>query len=193
MSNFKGWSLLEVLIAVTVAALAGGLLINLLVSSGKLFVDQSAQISQGLSLNQTQLELTELIKSSSGIATQYPAQGTPQYITDQNTLVLKLPGITSGGDVTDVFFDYAVIEADPGKPAILRKQIFKDSQSFRNSENKVLSVNLSSLSFSYLDINNNAVTPGAALRVSFIINLSTISGFSQKESSSSGTVNLKNI
>lgn len=193
MSNSKGWSLLEVLIVVTVAAVAGGLLINLLVSSGKLFVDQSAQISQGLSLNQTQLELTELIKSSAGVAGQYPAQGAPQYTTDQNTLVLKLPGITSSEDVTDVFFDYAVIEADWEKPAILRKQIFKDSQSFRNSENKVLSVNLSSLSFSYLDINNNAVTPDQAFRVSFVINLSTKSGFSEKESSVSGTVNLKNI
>lgn len=193
MSNFKGWSLPELLIVITVSAVAGGLLINLMVSSSKLFVDQSARISQGLSLNQAQLELTELIKSSVGIVSQYPAQGTPLHTTDANTLVAKLPGINSNGDVLDLVYDYAVIEADSTTPAVLRKQIFKDNQSYRKTENKVLSTNLSSLTFNYLDVNNTQVAPGQAIRVGFIISLSTQSGLSVKESSSSGTVNIKNL
>lgn len=193
MSNFKGWSLLEVLIAITVAAVAGGLIVSLLVSSGKLFVDQSALISHGLSLNQAQLEMTEFIKSSAGIVSQYPVLGTPQYITDQNTLVLKLPGITSSGDVTNLFFDYAVIEADPSDSRILRKQVFKDNQSYRKNENKVLTTDLKTISFSYLDVNSNQIASDQAVRVSFIINLLTKSGLDNKESSGSGTVNLKNI
>lgn len=193
MKNDKGWSLIEVLIGITVAAFAGGLLINLMVSSSRLFVDQSAQISQGLSLNQAQLELTELIKSSVGLVSQYPPQGVPQYLTDADTLVIKLPGITLSGDVTNLFYDYAIIEADSGNPAILRKRILKDAQSSRNQENKVLSTNLGSLTFSYLDVNNVQVAPELAVRVGFTINLSTQAGLSVKESSSSSTVNIKNL
>lgn len=193
MKNFRGWSLLEVLIVITVAAVAGGLLISLMVSSSKLFVDQSAQISHGLSLNQTQFELTELIKSSSGVVGQYPALGIPQYTTDSNTLVVKLPALTANGDIIDSVYDYAVIEADPVNPAILRKQIFKDNQSFRKTENKVLSTSLSSLTFNYLDISNNATSPAQSVRVSFEIKLSTKSGFSESKNQGSGTVNLKNL
>lgn len=193
MSGFKGWSLIELLIVIAVAAIAGGLIVNLMVSSSRVFVDQSARIDQGLSLNQTQLELTELIKSSAGIVSQYPVSGTPQYITDTDTIVIKLPGLTSGGDVTNLVYDYAVIEPDPGMPAILRKKIFKDDQSFRKEENKVLSTNLGSLTFNYLDINNNPVSSGQAIRVGFSISLSTRSGPSIKESSISGTVNIKNL
>lgn len=189
----KGWSLLEVLVVVTVAAVAGGLLVNIMVSSGKIFVDQNALITQGLSLNQTQLELTELIKSSAGISGQYPAQGSPQFTTDSNTLVIKLPAVDSAGNVINSVYDFAVIDSDSGNPKILRKQIFKDNQSYRKTENKVLTTNLKSISFSYLDVNNTQVSYDQAVRIGFIINLLTPSGFADKESSGSGTVNLKNI
>lgn len=193
MKNLKGWSLLEVLIGVTIAAVAGGLIINLMVSSNSLFFDQSAQISHGLSLNQAKLEITDLIKSSAGIVTQYPESGAAQYTTDTNTLVVKLPAISSGGDVIESVYDYAVIEADTAKPTVLRKQIFKGAGSYRNPENKVLSASLANLSFSYLDINNVPVAVDQAVRVNFVINLSTKSGFSENKSSGSGTVNIKNL
>lgn len=193
MKNTGGWSLIELLVVITAAAVAGGLLINLMVSSNRLFFDQSAQISHGLSLNQTELELTSLIKSSVGIAAQYPASGAPQYTSDSNTLVLKLPAISSSGDVIESVYDFAVVEADSAKPAILRKQVFKDSRSFRKSENKVLSISLNYLTFNFLDVNNNPISPAQAERVNFIIKLSTKSGFSKKESSGSGTVNIKNL
>lgn len=193
MRNTKGWSLIEVLIVVTVAAVAGSLLINLMVSSNKVFFDESAQISHGLSLNQAELELVDLIKSSAGIATQYPAQGGAQYTTDPDTLVVKLPALSSSGNVIDSVYDFAVIEADAANPAILRKQLFKDILSYRKAENKVLLTSLDSLTFNYLDANNNVVSPNQAVRVNFRISLSTKSGFSKKESTGSGTVNIKNL
>ena len=193
MKFMRGWSLLEVLIAVTVAAVAGGLLIKLMVSSNKLFFDQSSQISQGLSLNQTVLEITDLIKSSSGIATRYPTQGVPQYTSDTDTIVIKLPAIDAGGSIIDSVFDYAVIEADLTKPSILRKQIFKDNLSSRKTENKVLSTALDKIVFNYLDISSGIVTPDQSVRVGFTIYLSTKSGFSSYESSASSTVNIKNL
>lgn len=192
MRKSRGWSLIEVLIVMTVASVAGGLLISLMVSSNRIFFDQSAHISQGLSLNQTELELTELIKSSAGIAAQYPPSGTPQFTSDSNTLVAKLPALTEDGDVIESVYDYAVIEQGTAQPTVLRKQIFKDDLSFRKTENKVLSTNLNNLTFNFLDASNAEVPPNQAERVTFVINLSTKSGFSQKESSGSGTVNIKN-
>ncbi|HLC88376.1 MAG TPA: hypothetical protein VJG66_04985 [Patescibacteria group bacterium] len=193
MTNSRGWSLVEVLIVTTVAAVAGGLLINLMISSNRLFFDQSAHITQGLALNQTELELTELIKSSAGIAVQYPVSGTPQYTSNSNTLVIKLPSLSSAGDVIESVYDFAVVGPDNVNPAILRKQIFKDASSFRKTENKVLSTNLSNLTFNYLDSSNNATSPALAERIGFSIELATKSGFSEKMSSGSGTVNLKNL
>lgn len=193
MKTERGWSLIEILIVMTVAAVAGGLLINLMVSSNRLFFDQSAHISQGLSLNQTELELTDLIKVSAGVVAQYPVSGSPLYTTDSNTLIIKLPALSATGGVIESVYDFAVIEPDAVKPEVLRKQIFKDSASFRKAENKVLSTNLNALTFNFLDANNNPVSPALAERISFIISLSTKSGFSEKESIGSGTVNIKNL
>lgn len=192
MRNDRGLSLIEVLIVMTVAAVAGGLLINLMVSSNRLFFDQSAHINQGLSINQTELELTSLIKSSAGVADQYPVSGASQYTSDSDTLIIKLPAISSSGDVIESVYDYAVVEADSDKPAILRMQVFTDDQSFRNPENKVLSTNLNSITFAFFNTSNNPTTPTQAKRVSFVIKLSTKSSFSNKEASGSGTVNIKN-
>lgn len=193
MKNNKGFSLIEVLIVLSIAAVAGGLIFDFLASSGKLFIDQSAVINHGLSLNQSQQELSETIKSSSGIAAQYPAQGTAQYESDSNTLVVELPGIDENGDAVNTFNDYAVIEADQSNPKILRKQVFKDDQSYRKNESKVLSINLKNINFSYLDSSNGQTVPEVAVRVGYVISLSSDTGDSDKESSGSGTVNLKNL
>lgn len=193
MKNSRGWSLLEVLLVTTIAAVAGGLLISLIVSSNRLFFDQSAQISQGLSLNQAKLEITDLIKSSAGVVPQYPVSGTAQFVTDENTIILKLPAISASGDVIESVYDYAVIETDPIRDNVLRKQIFKDNQSNRKAENKVLSTSMNTISFNYLDGNNTSVSSNQAVRVGFIINLSTKSGFSSNDSTGSGTVNIKNL
>lgn len=193
MKNSRGVSLVEILTVVTVGSIAGFLIINLMISSNKLIVDQSAQIEQGLSLNQTKLEITGLIKSSAGVASQYPEQGVAQYTGDSNTLILKLPAIDANGNVLEAVFDYAVVEPDIATPAILRLRIFKDNLSYRKTENKVLSTSLESFSVSYLDAGNNEVQPPQSERIYFIVNLSTKSGFSENESSGSGIVNIKNL
>lgn len=193
MKNMRGWSLVEVLVVMVVAAVAGGLLINLMVSSNQLFFDQSAQINHGLSLNQAEPELTDLIKSAVSPAAQYPAQGTAQYTADSDTLIIKLPALSVSGDIIDFVYDYAVVEADVVHPNVLRKQVFKDNQSFRKSENRVLLTNLSSVTFSYLDIKDNPASPNLAERVGFSISVSTKSGLSENVDSISRTVNIKNL
>lgn len=191
MKDFKGLSLVEVLIAITMAAVAGALLLNILVSSNRIFFNESVQVAQGLSLNQAALEITNLIKSSSGISNQYPPTGASQFTTDANTLVLKIPALNQDESVKDLVFDYAVISKDQSNPKILRKMIFVDNTSFRKSENKVLSTSLKQIKFLYLDVGNSQIAPLEAVRINFTINLSENVSLSQSESSASGTVNLK--
>lgn len=193
MKNTRGLSLVEVLIGITVAAVAGGLIINLLISSNSIFFNQSVKVSQGLSLNQASFEITDLIKSSSGVAAQYPVSGTAQYITDSDTLVIKLPALTASGNVIDSTYDYAVVTVDPQKPKILRMQIFPNASSSRQSVNKVLATSLNNIVFNYLDSGNGSTTPIQAARVGFTIKLLDNSAIQNNESSSSGVVNIKNI
>lgn len=193
MNNFKGISLPEIVIGIAVGAVAGLLLINLMVSSNKVIFDQSAQISQGLSLNEAKLEITSLVKSSAGVVNQYPEQGVAQYTGDSDTLIVKLPAVDSNGGVIEDVFDYAVIEPDTSAPNILRSRIIKDNLSSRRTENRVLSISLDSFKVNYLDSSNNDVTMNQAARINFVIKLATKSGLGVNESSGSGVVNIKNL
>ena len=189
----RGISLPEILITLAIAGVGGFLIMGLLTSTTQVFKDQTTLVNQGLSVNQADLEIKELIKSSAGVMSQYPVSGSAQFITGPQTLILKIPAYSASGQVIDAIFDYAVITRDPTALKILRKHIFPDVQSFRNSENKVLATALDSLSFVYLDSSNNPVSPTQAVRITFIINLSDNGGLSQNESSSSSTINLKNL
>jgi hypothetical protein len=189
----RGLSLLEVLIGITVAGVAGMLLINLMVSSNNIFFNQSIQINQGLSLNQALKEIGDSVKLSAGTEAQYPPSGVAQYTTGSGQLVLKLPAIDASGQVIDSVYDYVVIAKDSSNPRILRKHIFVTSPSVRKAENKVLSTSLDSLTFQYFDASNAPVSPSQAVRLEFIINLSSQAGQSDKESSGSGVVNFKNL
>lgn len=191
MKKTRGLSLVEVLIGITIVGIMGSLLVNLLVSSNSVFFNQSVRVSNGLSLNQTAREITSLIRSSAGIASQYPVTGAPQYTTDQNTLVLKFPAISQSGSVVNQAFDFVVITKDQIKPAILRQITFVDSLSSRKAQNKVLSTTLKSLRFIYLDVNNSPVSAAQAARINFIINLNESTGSPVNEGSASGTANLK--
>lgn len=191
MKNYKGWSLLEVLVGVVILGIGGTVLVGTMISSNDVFISQNAQVNQGLSINQTAAKIEETIKASAGVSPQFPAIGNAVYTSGNNVLILKIPGINQNGQIIDSVFDYVVWHADSGNSKILRKEIFVTSPSTRNTENQVLSTSLKNLQFRYFDVNNNIVAPAQAVRVGFIVNL--LEGGSSQESSVSGTTNIKNI
>ena len=96
-----GASLLELLVGLS-AVVAGALLImGILVSSNNFFARQTIAINQGLSLNQTEMEITSAIKSSSGIVDKYPTSGVGQFVSSPTTLVLQIPSISQSSQVID--------------------------------------------------------------------------------------------
>lgn len=189
----KGLSLAEVLVVVSISAIVGVILVSFLVQNNSLFISQTAKVSQGLSANQASAQISEAIKQASAVVTAcLPPSCSTEYASGLSILVLTLPAINAAGDVIENSVDYLVITADSGKPEILRKLVFPNLQSSRKSENLVLATKLEKLKFIYLDSAGNQVSPAAATRVNFTINLLEKAGFSNEQSSASGQVNLRN-
>ncbi len=191
MTNFRGISLLEVLIGVAIFGIGGAILVATMISSNDVFISQNAQVNQGLSINQTASRIEETIKYSAGVSLQYPPGGNAQFLSSDNSIVLKIPAVDQNGMILDSVFDYIVWHVDSVNPQVLRKEVFVTSPSARNAENQVLSTSLKDLQFSYFDANNNTVAPAQAVRVGFIVNL--LEEGSSSESSVSGTINIKNL
>jgi type II secretory pathway pseudopilin PulG len=188
---FQGFSLVEVLLVVSVSSLVGVLLLSVFTQNNGLFIQQSARVAQGLSKNDAFTEISESIKYAASIVPL--SQGNPQYVTGLETIVLALPAIDAQGNVIDQTFDHLIISKDPQNPKILRKLLQKDDESARVSENKVLVTKLSKINFYYLDQEGKSVTPTSATKVNFVLNLNEATGLNRSEdSSSSSQVNLRN-
>lgn len=187
-----GVSILEILIGVTIIGVAGTILGGILTSSNSVFLDQTIQVNQGLSINNAAREITDLVKAANGAVAVYPTSGNPLYQSGESVLVLQLPAVSASGQVIDAVFDYAVVFKDSANSKILRMKVFPNVQSHRSAQDKVLSTSLKSIKFLYLNASNAQVSPSQAVRINFIINLSETVGFDENESSSSGTVNIKN-
>lgn len=188
----KGFTMVEVLIALALLAGVGVLLLSVLVQHNNIYYQQNAKVTQGLSLNDSVSELNDLIKTAHHIELQYPTSGQAIYTSNQSTIILALPGINSQGAVLEGIYDYIVITPDPLNSKYLRKIIYPTSPSVRTSGNKVLVFPLSQNMFYYLDSANAPVSPPLASKISFWISLSEKAGNQTQTSSSSSQINLRN-
>lgn len=184
-------SLVELLIAVSISAVAIVILASMFVNNNSLFFQQSTKVSQGLSINDALTQISKDIRSAAFIAGSY-TQSTPSYTTGEETIVIAIPAIDSNGKNLVNVYDYIVITKDPSSQKILRRHLFPDAASSRSSSKSVLATNLSLIKFSYLDNNNVNVTPQNATKVLYTINFSEKAGLSIEESSRSGEINLRN-
>lgn len=187
----KGFTLVEILIVITITGVIGFLLTQLLIQNNSVYFAEDAKVSQGLSLNTISNKLQTDIKQASGIASGYPVS-LPTYLSSLDTLVLQLPAIDSSGNPIDNVFDYVVYAKDPVRGYILKRMVYKDDISTRIEANQVLTTSLSLINFYYYDQNNEVVSPTFASKINFVINVSSKTGLSQQQSSSSGQVNLRN-
>ncbi len=186
----KGFSLIEILVVLSIASIAGTLLVSSLIQNNNLFLKQSTKISQGVNLNDTTSQISDSIKNASSIAATCPC---PQvYTTNDQTIVAAIPSVNATGDILSNTFDYLVITRDSQNTAILRKIIYPNALSSRKSENQVLATTLSLVQFRYYDNNGNSVSPTAAGKINFTINVKPTNGLSSEQSSSSGQINLRN-
>jgi prepilin-type N-terminal cleavage/methylation domain-containing protein len=187
----KGFTLLEMLITLSLAGVVGVLLIQLLVQNNGFFYQQQATVSQGLNLNDAVSQISSDIRSSSAVLVGYPV-ATPTTSSSLTSLVVAIPSIDSSGNSISNTSDYIVISKDSSNPKVLKEWLYPDPASSRVSREKVLLKDLALINFYYKNSNGQAVSPAQATQINFVINVQTKMGTSSKESSSSAEVTLRN-
>lgn len=185
-----GVTMLEMLITVSVFAIVGALLLSILVSNTGLSYRQSAKVSQGVGVNDVISSITTNIKQAAAVATGYPIN-QPIYITDGSNLVLKLPAVDSSGDTISGAFDFVVYYRDGDK---IRFKVFPSTspQSSRFSEDKILSLNVTGLSFQYFNKLGEEVAPNLATNVEVFVTLSQDTGVGNQTDTAKTEVELRN-
>lgn len=187
----KGFTLVEMLVALGIMVIVSTILASLLVNQSGVFYKQNAVVNIGVSLNNTVSSINNYIRQASAVAGGYP-ESSPQYTTGQNTLVLKLLSVNMEGTINDVY-DYVVVYKDSADNHILRLQVFPDPQSTRTTSNTVLTTLMDTIQFNYLDNNGNTVAPSSATSVKLILTLSYGSGGTGSSRTSETVTSLRNM
>ncbi len=187
-----GFTLIEVLITLTIAAVAGGLIVQVVIQNNGLFYQETTKVSHGLTLNTAKHMLQNDLKTASSIASGYPVSA-PNFITSSTLLVLQVPSVDSSGNIIENVYDYIVYSKDPNTPKIFRKNYYPDPASSKKSQNQVLLTELSFLEFTYLNQSGVVVSPAAASSVMFTLKVNTQVGLVKQEASTSGNISLRNI
>lgn len=178
----KGLTLVEVLIAMGIAAIVGVLLLAVIVNSTGLFYQQSSEVEQGLNINDALLQIRQNIKQSAGI----------DPTSTSGELVLKISSIDSSGNIIADTFDKFVFSKDQTK---LRFKTFPDAASSRSAQNQIFSTNLDNLKFQYFDNvspPNEVTPPTAASKVRITLTLRQKSGAGYETQTATTEASLRN-
>ncbi|MBI2196748.1 type II secretion system protein [Candidatus Daviesbacteria bacterium] len=170
----KGLTLIEVLVAMGIAAVVGALLVVILVNSAGMFTEQSSKVQEGLNINDALSQVRRSIKDAGSVAESYDS-GETLYTTGGNQLVLKVASVDASGNLLVDTFDYFVFLKDQ---TYLRFKTFPDPASSRQPLDTVLSIGVDSLAFQYFNSASPPleVTPAAAtkVRISLTLNQTNI-------------------
>lgn len=185
-----GLTLIEVLIAMSIATIVGGLLLVVMVNSAGLFYKQSSKLSEGLNINDTLSRVRESIKQARQVTAAYTS-GFITYTSSSTQLVLKVPSLDLSGNLIANTFDYFVFFQDQNK---LRFKTFPDLTSTRKAQDQIFSVSLDSLNFQYF---NSAtppveVVPATATKVRISLTLKQKNGLSFETNIASSEADLRN-
>lgn len=186
----KGLTLIEVLVAMGIAAVAGILLLVIIVNSAGLFTEQSSKVQEGLNINDAVSTLRGDIKQANSVAVSY-TEGSTTYTSSASQLVLKVSSIDTSGNIIDNIFDYFVLYLDQGS---LHLKIFPDATSSRKTADRILSTSVDTLRFQYLNSANPPVevTPASATKVRAALTLKKRIGTNFETSTATTEANLRN-
>lgn len=168
----KGFTLVEVLIALATTILISGLLLATFLNSTNVFQNQSKKIEQGLDTNTAISTIKEHIKVSNSIAEEYQV-GPQSFISDQHTLVLTQSSIDSSGNIIQNSNDYIVFTVSE---KLLRLKLFASEQSSRTNQDQILAKNVGNIIFEYSDSDNQVSVPKDANKVKVTLMVSQKDG-----------------
>lgn len=186
----KGFTLIEVLLSSSIAAVVGVLLLGIIINNTGLFYQQSSRVNQGLDSNDALLSIRSSIKESSVVSVGYP-ELTPTYTTGVSVLVLKLPAFNASNQVIANVFDYAVFVVESGK---LKIKVFPSvaPASSRKPQNTILAENVESIIFKYYNLAGAEVSAVDAVRVKTTLKLNQKAGSKNETSIATAEAILRN-
>ena len=158
----RAFSLIEIIIAMSIAVTAGTLLLKIMVDNSTLYTNQNAQVQQGLGLNDTLYKVRGRIKQAYGVALAYPEACTDNclYTSGQDTLVLKIPTVDDSDNVLTATYDYYIYYIDSRR---FYEKARPNVNSSTNPYEQILAHEAESVSFNYLDALGVSVLPNLDL------------------------------
>lgn len=185
-----GLTLIEVLVAMGIATVAGALLVVIMVNSAGLFTQQSSKVTEGLNINDTLLQVRNSIKQASSVAAYY-TDGSTTYTSGASQLVLKVVSIDPSGNILDNSYDYFIFFADQKN---LHFKIFPNPASSRKTADQIFSTSVDNLIFQYFNSSNppSEVAPTGAAKVRISLILKQKIGLNFETITSTSEANLRN-
>jgi len=146
--NLSGLTTVELIVAATIMAVVLIVAAEVLISNIKLF-NRGSSFIELTSTNKIALdEIVNQIRQSQSVVNSCTQCGTDT--TGTNTLILRLWPTGSGADpLGNGNYDYIVYKIDPNDNTKIRKLIYPDASSQRNSSDKIIGTNTSNLEFTY--------------------------------------------
>lgn len=188
----RGFTLVEVLVTMSIVVVAGLLLVGVIVNFTGLSLQQSSKVSQGVSVNDSFMKIREVIKSATAIVPSYPESGVPLYTTSATQLVLKVQSLDQSSNIIASNFDYFVFLLDGGK---LKFKLYPDPVSSRKTQDQILSTAIDTLQFQYLNNTNPSleVTPlSVASKIRITIALKQKNGLVYESTIATSEASLRN-
>lgn len=142
----RGYTLQEVMVVIFVTGILGVLVVSIFISGNQFFqitrhdVDIQSEMSRVLNLLQRDIRGAESVS-------EYPL-GSPTYVSDSDTLVVRTPSLDANGDIITATYDYFIYSLSGGGPYTLTREVLA-SGAGRSSGTATLSANVISLTFTY--------------------------------------------
>ena len=186
----RGLTLIEVLITMGIATVAGVLLVVIMVNSAGLFTQQSSKVQEGLNINDALSQVRSSIKQANAVASEYTGGGST-YTTGGSQLVLQVLSIDSLGNIIDNTLDYFVFFQDQN---LLRFKIFPDPSSSRKPVDRIFATSVDNLIFQYFNSASPPVEviPTSATKVRITLTLKQKIGINYETQTATSEANLRN-
>lgn len=190
LNKKTGYTLIETLVVMSITIVAGVLLVVIMVNSTGLFTQQSSKVAEGLSVNDSLMQIRNAIKTANSIAVNY-TNGAQTFTTGPTQLILKVPSLDSSNNIISDKYDYYVFYVDQ---KTLHFKIFPDVLSSRQAKDQIFSTSVDNINFQYFNtaVPPMEVIPINALKVRVTLTLKQRVGINFETNTATSEANLRN-
>lgn len=185
LQNKPGLTVIELLIAMSVFAIVGVILSNILITENSSFREQQARNKLIVESLRVMNPLRQYSLAAKEILPTY-TYGVEEFSTDADTIILQLPAINVSDDIIPAEFDTVIFDTSN---TVIRFILDPSAQSVRSSQDTTL---ISTLHDSVIRYNNETIAD--ATQFTFTVQLrETVSPERIQSYTQTGTFSLRNI